>query len=160
MRALQRGLLALGLVVGISGTAAAQAPVIRYWTEGASHSAEIAAAMAKLATATGGTATPFSGTDDPSWEAALAGTDIIFIPQTSSTSSLLPNTRSDIANFVYGGGTLLVLWEDENVSLLNDIMGSSMTWTSGGDSDGLPQSRVPRRRLGRPSDQHRVRCQH
>lgn len=130
--------LILGLVLAVGAMSAANAAVIRYIT-GVDHETNIATAATKLATSLGGsTATPFTGLDDVTWSGVMASANIIFIGQSAGLASLTATTRANLATWVNGGGVLIVLWDSESLTVVNGIMGASMTWTSPPCCDSVP----------------------
>lgn len=133
----------VGVLLLVTGISTANAADIRYYGS-SSHSGEVATAASNLATSLGGsTATSFTGTDDATWTSLLASADIVFLGQSSSTSSLSPATRTNIRNWVNGGGVLLVLRDEQNLALLNDVLDSSMVYGDAACCDNVPIPRTP-----------------
>lgn len=84
--------------------------------------------------AAGHTVTPFTGTTAAEWSAALAGADILVIPE-QENGAIAPDLEvgavTAIQNFVAGGGGLLIT--DDYEDFLNDVFGYSIVNTGGGD---------------------------
>jgi len=78
--------------------------------------------------AAGHTVTPFTGTTTAAWSAALAGADILVIPEQEHGSiypDLEPGAVTAIQNFVAAGGGLLITEDYGN--FLNSVFGYSIT---------------------------------
>jgi hypothetical protein len=133
------GVLLLGAAVSM-----ANAATIRYYTP-TDHSSAIATAASNLAASLGGsTATSFTGFDDATWTSVLASANIIFIGQDAGTSALSATSRTNIRNWVNAGGVLLVLRDGDNLTLLNNVLSSSMVFNgSVGCCDNIPIPRTP-----------------
>lgn len=113
-----------------------------YYSSTTSHSGEIADAAAALATSLGGSAVAFDGDVAGEWATATANANVIFQGQSGQVASLSPTERSDIADFVSGGGALLLLRSPENLDLMNEILGTTMTPSGSTSGSGLPE--IPR----------------
>lgn len=113
-----------------------------YYSSNTSHSTDIATAAAELAASLGGSAVDFDGNNAAEWATATASADVIFQGQSGQVASLSPAERSDIANFVNGGGALLLLRSPENLDLMNEILGTTMTTSGSTSGSGLPE--IPR----------------
>jgi YVTN family beta-propeller protein len=81
---------------------------------------------------------PFTGIDEASWSAALAGANILAIPELENNSylgnDLSPAARSVIADFVSQGGGLIQFYYGSD--FLNPVLGLSLDH-SGGDSSSI-----------------------
>ncbi len=131
----------------VSGLASAQSV---YYSDNTSHSGEIATAAAELAASLGGAAVPFDGSSDGEWGTALASASVIFQGQSGQVAGLSPAVRSDIADFVSGGGALLLLRSSENIALMNEILGTTMTDGTSTSGSGTPP--IPRTSAGDSSN--------
>jgi hypothetical protein len=82
----------------------------------------------------GNTVTPFVGTAVGAWTTALAGKQVLVIPEQEVSAigpALPPATITAIDSFVTGGGTLIVAEDYRTPSFLNTVFGFSIT-TAGG----------------------------
>lgn len=119
MQALVAGLCAFL----VSGMLAAQNV---YYTSNADHSTEVATLASEMAAALGGSSIGFNGGIDAEWSTALGAASAILVGQ-SGLGTLSAGTRTSIDSWVRAGGGLHVLWTSENLDLLNEIAGTSLS---------------------------------
>jgi YVTN family beta-propeller protein len=86
--------------------------------------------------AMGYTVLPFTGIDEAAWSTALAGANVLAIPELENDSNLgndlSPAARAVIADFVDSGGGLIEF--DDGSSFLNPVFGFSLSHSGGGNS--------------------------
>ncbi|MCB0620794.1 MAG: hypothetical protein KDC41_19265, partial [Saprospiraceae bacterium] len=93
--------------------------------------------------ACGYTVNNFTGTDAASWSAALAGADILVIPETedcNTPTTLGAGVQSQIEFFVNGGGGLIhVIGSDdlETAAFLNAVFGFALSGSSNNGPAGI-----------------------
>jgi hypothetical protein len=97
-----------------------------------SEASNMQAALASV----GNAVTPFVGTDVGSWTTALAGKQVLVIPEQEKGPSLggalPPATITAIDTFVTGGGTLIVAEDYRTPSFVNAVFGFSVVEAGGG----------------------------
>ncbi|MHA7817457.1 MAG: hypothetical protein ACX93N_13345 [Pseudohaliea sp.] len=143
LRSIIRSLLAGSLLACASALVAAQDV---YYSNNTSHSGEIATAASELAGSLGGSAVGFDGNSGAEWSTAAASASVILQGQSAQVASLSSAERSNLASFVSGGGTLLLLRSQENLDLMNEILGTSMTAGTSTSGSGTPA--IPRTAAG------------
>lgn len=134
----------VGCLLSFAATCAGAQDV--YYSNNTAHSGDIATAASLLAGSLGGTAVGFDGNVGAEWATATANASVIFQGQSAQVASLSPAERSNVASFVSGGGTLLLLRATENLDLMNEILSTSMTAGSSTSGSGLPA--IPRTTAG------------
>ncbi|MFN2285051.1 MAG: beta-propeller fold lactonase family protein, partial [Anaerolineae bacterium] len=106
-----------------------------YVDTGGSTSSESDNVQAGLA-AMGYTVLPFTGIDEAAWSTALAGANVLVIPELEVNSNLgndlSPAARAVIVGFVNGGGGLIEFYQ--GVDFLNPVFEFSLNHSGGGDS--------------------------
>ena len=79
--------------------------------------------------------TPFTGTSAAAWSAAIAGAQVLVVPELENSCSLAADLDAAavtaILNFVNGGGSLLI--SEDYCNFLNDIFGYSLV--EGGNNE-------------------------
>jgi YVTN family beta-propeller protein len=87
--------------------------------------------------AMGHTVVPFTGIDETAWSTALAGADVLVIPELENNSGLGNDlslaARNVISNFVNSGGGLIEFYHGP--SFLNPVFGFSLSDSGGGSSN-------------------------
>lgn len=86
--------------------------------------------------------TTFSGTDQTSWENALAGQHLLVLPELQNgdlDAALSPGARAAIADFVRGGGGLIATMDGSSagrrmVALLNNTFSYSLVFAGYGET--------------------------
>ena len=83
----------------------------------------------------GHTVTTFTGTTAAEWSAALAGQQILVIPEQENgeiAGALPPATITVIQNFVNGGGNLIIASDYQSTLLLNAVFGYTLVLDGSG----------------------------
>jgi hypothetical protein len=98
-----------------------------YYSNNSDHQSEEAAAAAELAAAIGGgTAVGFNAGSDAGWATALANAAVILSWQGSDVDNVASGTIDDIDNWVNSGGVWIGFWTQDNLDVINDLLGSSL----------------------------------
>ena len=134
-------LVALALVCG--GAHAANIALFAdttYVDYNVGNSSSEASNMQAALEAGGNTVTPFVGVDASSWNAALAGKQVLVIPEQENGTiapALAAGAVTAVQNFVSGGGTLIVADDYSSTTFLNAVFGFSIVRDGSGSSSHL-----------------------
>lgn len=123
----------VSLLLMLSVVVESRAALVSYFNDGGFVQSQEASNMRAELVGLGHTPLNFTGTSDAAWASALSVANVLVIPELANfnlvgAGQLSSTTRTNIASFVSGGGTLVIAGEFDNhdTTFLNAVFGYSI----------------------------------